>query len=261
MDPPNSDSDDAMNRKPPAWSLPLRKEIKSDSVATQETVLLLRREVRELKATLTKLRQKMELLEAVARGCPICSGWREAKLTKGCRCEDRDIQSTSVSEKSSVSSWSSNRSCLAEGYDDKPLFGWNPDPFANFNPNLMPLSTSPFCYNPDPFKAPIPVRKKQYCNRKKTRTIRKGKTSPGAAGGDNTWLLYLESMNMDESAGNTAGQSKPKRISAKKKVSKHMVGTRQQLRKKKSRKVSLESQPVSTPTIKSSPKSTSEEEF
>ena len=68
---------------------------------------------------------------------------------------------------------------------------------------------------------------------------------------------------MDESAGKTTRLSKPKRISAKKKVSKQkpVVGTRKQLRKKKSRKVSLESQPVPTPACRSSPKSTSEEEF
>jgi hypothetical protein len=56
------------------------------------------------------------------------------------------------------SSWSSIRSCLAGGYDAKQLFGWNHDPFAIFNPNLMPLSTSSFCHNPDPFKAHIPVK-------------------------------------------------------------------------------------------------------
>jgi hypothetical protein len=178
MDPPTSNFDDYVNRKPSACPLPVGTKMESDSGATQETVLLLKREVRELQATLTELRQKMELLEAVARECPICSGWREAKLSKhrGCNhhsqlSSNEDSQSSVFSEKSFVSS---NRSCLAEGYDDRPLFGWNPDPFANFNPNLMPLSTSPFCHNPDPFKAPIPVRKKQYCNRRKTRTTRKG---------------------------------------------------------------------------------------
>jgi hypothetical protein len=36
-----------------------------------------------------------------------------------------------------------SQTCLAEGYDDRPLFGWNPDPFANFNPNRsFPKSTS-----------------------------------------------------------------------------------------------------------------------
>ena len=264
MDLPNSDSDDPMNKKPCALPRPLRMEL--DSAATLETVSLLRREVCELRSTVTQLTQEMELLVAVARECPICSGWREAKLSKHFGCKHHSPLShteDSMSEKASVSSVSSNRSCLAEGYDDRSLFGWNHDLFANFNPNLMPLSTSAFCHNPDPFKGPIPLRKKQYRKRRKTTTNMIGGKPPVASKGDNTWQLYLESMNMDESAENTNTIIKPKRILAKKKVSrqKPVVGTRQQLRKMKSRKVSLESQPVPTPARRSSPKSTSEEEF
>jgi hypothetical protein len=268
MDLPNSDSDDPMNRKPSALPHPRRME--SDSGATLETVLLLRREVCELRATVTQLTQEMELLVAVARVCPICSGWREAKLSKHRGCKHHSplshtgySQSSFISEKTSVSSASSNQSCLAEGYDDRPLFGWNPDPFANFNPNLMPLSTSPFCHNPDPFTAPIPLRKKQYRNGRKTITKRMRGKPPVASKGDNTWKLYLESMNMDQCAENMTTLNKSKRISAKKKVNrqKPVVGTRQQLRKMKSRKVSLESHRVPTLDSRSSPKSTSEEEF
>ena len=69
----------------------------------------------------------------------------------------------------------------------------------------------------------------------------------------------MESKNMEEIAGKTTALSKPKRISAKKKVSKQKRGVA--TRKMKSRKVSLESHPVHTPVPRSSPKSTSEEEF
>ena len=125
MDLPNSDSDDPMNRKPSALPHPRRME--SDSVATLETVSLLRREVCELRSTVTQLTQEMELLVAVARECPICSGWREAKLSKHRGCihhsplsHTEDSQSTFLSEKASVSSASSNSSCLAEGYCNTP---------------------------------------------------------------------------------------------------------------------------------------------
>ena len=241
MDPATPDSD---RKQSPVLSSPWP----CSSVA--RNIIILNKKIRTLENSIVTLRDHINMIEETVATCPICSG---------CTCQH------SPSSLESASSWSSNRSCMLDGYD-------NPDvllePFQYCNPNYVPPRTSPI-------GPPKKLKKNNWFSRRRNtsratsnKASKKKKANPPVSSKPrNSWKSFLDSLKEEtdesttskyKSKWSTATKPKPTK-SNKKAVSKPKTAKKNEI---KLRKVSMGcSPPMGHTTNILASKSTSEEEF
>jgi hypothetical protein len=265
MDRSSSDSDSILDKKLPPVSSRLFSADGKDA-----TILRLRNKIRLLESRAGRFKDKIQELEERSRECPMCSGctcyrlsdriWqieeraRECPVCSLCTCH---VQSQAQikggcnspvesSLESVASSWSSNRSCMVDGYDNPNLL-WDPSPFKNFNPYYGPPISPPrkkqFFYR-GPKKRKQPTTRTKRTKGKVNDRVKKSEksmTSPVT----NTWPMFLK--NLSQRIDNTKPQSKFRKVSL---GSPKSSKSRSKISKKKA-----------PPVLPNGSNSTSEEEF
>ena len=232
MDPSASDSDSILDKKLPPVSSRLFSNDGKDS-----TILRLRNKIRLLESRAARLKDKIKELEERSGECPMCSGctcyrlsdmiWqieeraRECPICSLCTCHMQsqaqikgDCKSPVASSLESVaSSWSSNRSCMVDGYDNPNLL-WDPSPFKNFNPYYGPPISPPRKKPKFFYRGP---KKTKQSTMKTKRTKRKGNDgemkseNPMPSSVTNSWSMFLN--NLGQKIDNTKPQNKSRKVS------------------------------------------------
>jgi hypothetical protein len=162
--------------------------------------------IKAMEKRVQTLQNKLQKLEEKTRNCPRCND--SMTLDEYPRLS-RKSSSESWSTESEQSSWSSNRSCLEEGYDNKNLPGWNPDPFANFVWQYSKLTDKPFTGRVSP------RYRNSYVKKTRKKRVAKGSKSVDKIDNDsttatqsckkvNTWTHFLN--NLEEKNGGDDGE-------------------------------------------------------
>ena len=157
--------------------------------------------IKAMEKRVQTIQNKLQNLEEKTRNCPRCND--SMTLDEYPRLS-RKSSSESWSTESEQSSWSSNRSCLEEGYDNKNLPGWNPDPFANFVWQYPKLTEKPFTGRVSP------RYRNSYIKKTRKKRVAKGSKSVDKIDNDsttatqsckkvNTWTQFLN--NLEEKNG------------------------------------------------------------
>ena len=168
------------------------KEVNTFVMPTDQSVA-----IKAMEKRVQTLQNKLQKLEEKTRNCPRCND--SMTLDEYLRLT-RKSSSESWSTESEQSSWSSNRSCLEEGYDNKNLPGWNPDPFANFVWQYPKLTDKPFTGRASPrYRKPYvkKTRKKRVSKGSKSEDNKMDKDSTTETTSDkkgNTWTRFLNNL-------------------------------------------------------------------
>ena len=229
MDPSASDSDSILDKKLPPVSSRLFSNDGKDS-----TILRLRNKIRLLESRAGRLKDKIKELEERSGECPMCSGctcyrlsdmiWqieeraRECPICSLCTCHMQsqaqikgDCKSPVASSLESVaSSWSSNRSCMVDGYDNPNLL-WDPSPFKNFNPYYGPPISPPRKKPKFFYRGPKKRKKSTMRTKRKVNDREKKSENLMPSPVTNSWPLFLK--NLSKKNDNTKPQNKSRKVS------------------------------------------------
>jgi hypothetical protein len=226
--------------------------------------------IKAMEKRVQTLQNKVQKLEEKTRNCPRCND--SMTLDEYLRLT-RKSSSESGSSESERSSWSSNRSCLEEGYDNKNLPGWNPDPFANFAWQYPKLTDKPFTGRASPRYRNSYIkktRKKRVSKGSKSEDNKMDNDSTTETKSDkkgNTWTRFLnnlEGRNVGDDCTSVAGHGMdkkkaplPPRVSLEGQA---CITTRKRKRRTDAPSVTTKLSSVPRVSLTRS-KSTSEEEF
>jgi hypothetical protein len=168
MDPASPDDD---RKQSPGLSSPWP----CSSVA--RNIIILNKKITTLEYSIGTLRDHINMIEETVAMCPMCSA---------CTCQQ------SPSSLESASSWSSNRSCMLDGYDNPDMLL---EPFQYCNPNYVEPRTS--FLGP-----PKKIKKKNWFSRRRSTSRATSKKAPKKKGVNppvssrprNSWMSFLDDL-------------------------------------------------------------------